>query len=191
MNQNVKQGIITGLIVIIVAIVVVGLIRTNSDSESEPENVGAGTVEVLGEDALRPDNPDALSTTQGGTREIISEDIETPEVGDASVSEDTAIPVNTSKIKDSALRTFELRGENGKYIPSIIIVDELDPITIKFTSIDDDYNIFFPDFGIYKTVLKGETKDIKFQAYPYGEYQFYCKDVCSGDVTGTLIVNQK
>ncbi len=185
LDPTIRKGIVIGLIILIAVLVVVGLVR-NGGPGGAPGEGGP-----LGEDAFRPENPDALETTEGGTREIISQEIETPEAGATSTSEDVAVPVNVAEFKNVALRTFELRGEGGKYIPSIIVVDELDPITIKFTSVDADYKFFVPDFWVDRTIPQGETKDIKFQAAPYGEYQFYCKDVCKKEITGTLIVNQK
>ena len=67
----------------------------------------------------------------------------------------------------------------------------MDVITISLTAVDQKYNIFFPDFGVYREAAKGETTKFQFQAYPFGQYKFYCKDICQSDTAGTLIVNKK
>ena len=108
-----------------------------------------------------------------------------------STPEGVAIPVSVSKIGSGSFINFIIRGENKKYFPFKLVVDEGDIITIHFTSVDSDYNIFFPDFGVYRTIPIGETSKIQFQVSGVGEYQFFCKDVCQTEIIGTLIVNQK
>lgn len=143
---------------------------------------------------------DALPTVEGGTRSLIKTDIQTPEAGmpdstsTAGGTVSVAVPELVITIQSSgtgaALRQFSLVASSDRYAPSTIVVNELDVITIEFIAEDKAYNVFFPDFGIYHEAKKGETKRIQFQAYPYGQYSFFCKD-CAVPMTGTLIVNQK
>lgn len=136
-----------------------------------------------------------LPTVEGGTREKISKQIEAPEAGATSTNPDIAVPksvINLGGVSTSAsLRDFEIKAEKGKFSPSTIVVNEMDVITISLTAVDAKYNIFFPDFGVYREAEKGQTIKFQFQAYPYGQYKFYCKDICGARTEGTLIVNKK
>lgn len=140
-----------------------------------------------------------LETVQGGTREKIDEDniVLAPDKNDTVVPEGVAVPQDvitrpeSENPSGSAFRDFNIKGENGRYTPDTIIVNELDVVNINFQSVDRDYNVFFSDFGIYKTIKKGVTGQIQFQAYPFGKYTFFCKDVCKDEVVGTFIVNKK
>lgn len=141
------------------------------------------------------EKPAALPTVEGGTRTEFSQKIETPGTNASSVPEGVAVPKNTVSAggaSNSSFRQFDIKGENGKYAPGTIVVDEYDIVDIFFESVDADYDLYFPDFGIYKKVAKGEKKKIQFQPFPYGEYEFYCKDSCGNkDVSGKLVVNKK
>ena len=56
---------------------------------------------------------------------------------------------------------------------------------------DADYDIFFPDFGVYKELPEGKLATLQFQATPFGKYNFFCKNACEKEVRGTLIVNER
>lgn len=149
-------------------------------------------VNTPGTDTFRPEQKDALPTVEGGTRVVSDTNIATPEIGASSTApKDVAVPTNVLQTGESAFRQFEMKGEGGKYTPSTLVVNEGDVIDINFTSVDATYNVFFPDFGVYRTIEKGKSTKIQFQGYPFGKYGFYCKDICGKDVTGTLIVNKK
>lgn len=156
-------------------------------------------------DIFRPNDSKALATVQGGTREVVQGSVQAPlatsinigipatdtaPVATASLPADVAIPVRVIKNGAGVTREFDISGENGTFVPSTMVVNEGDIVSIHFTAVDNDYNVFFPDFGVYQLIRKGTTKTFQFQAYPYGEYTFSCKDVCISPATGKLIVNQ-
>lgn len=145
-------------------------------------------------DAFRPENPNALQTVEGGTREVVQNAIAAPDVNATSVPEGVAVPTNVSQLSgpggEAALRNFEIKAEGGKFSPNTIVVNDGDIITIHLTAVDGDYNIFFPDFGVFQAVSQGQTVKRQFQATPFGQYEFFCKD-CNNDAKGTLIVNEK
>ncbi len=134
-----------------------------------------------------------LPTVEGGTREIITKKIKTPEPDDKNVSKDIAVPISSISISgasgDASVREFEIKGENDKYSPGIIVVNNGDPVTVKFTAVDGDYIMFFPDFGVYIAAKKGETKKSQFQASPSGAYKFFCRDCGKPEMMGEFIVN--
>lgn len=159
--------------------------------ESTISTTTTSNVNTPGTDVFRPEQKDALPTVEGGTRVVADETIKTPEVGASSTPKDIAVPTNVLETGPSAFRQFEMKGEGGKYTPSTLVVNEGDVIDINFTAVDAKYNVFFPDFGVYRTIEKGASMKIQFQGYPFGKYGFYCKDICGKEVTGTLIVNKK
>ncbi len=172
---------------IVIVIVIIGAI---SDGQRPTQQVSP----EVSPDVFRPENPRALPTVEGGSREIIEEEIATPELGATSTPEGVAVPTNVSQLSgpagEAAIRDFEIRAEGGKFSPNIIVVNDGDIITVHLTAVDADYNIFFPDFGSYLAVKKGETRKTQFQTTPFGQYQFFCKD-CGNEARGTLIVNEK
>ncbi len=157
------------LFILIVAVVaVVLLVFLGGDFKKKKE---------MPVDVFRPDNPDVAAAGNA-----------------VSVPESAAAPANVSESSGSrtsvTLRDFEIKAEKGKFMPSKVVVNDGDVMTVRFTAIDADYNIFFPDFGVYAVASKGQTVKRQFQATPYGQYEFFCKD-CSNDTQGTLIVNQR
>lgn len=188
MEQNGKKIAVIVVVVVLVALVAWWLIATLGGGKP---GAGGGEGAPLGEDTLRPENAEALATVEGGTREVVQEAIATPEVGATDVPSGVAVPQNVVETGPSSFRQFNIEGNGGDFVPSTIVVNEGDVIDINFTAVDDEYNVYFPDFGISKTFARGQSGKIQFQGYPFGEYRFYCKDVCSGTVEGKLIVNKR
>lgn len=141
-------------------------------------------------DSFRPEDPFALPSVEGGTRESIIDKIETPGM-EAAAAPNVAIPKNVLGSGAGQIRMFDIRAEGGRFTPDTIIVNESNVVDIYFTAGEKDYDIFFPDFGVYKLAHGGETVRLQFQAYPYGKYEFFCKDFCAEHVAGQLIVNQR
>lgn len=180
-KKNIVFGVVLGVVLVVAGVWFFGGKNAAEKSGSAPK----------GPDIFRPENPKALPTIEGGTRETLKEKIETPEAGATPKSTDVAVPVNVSQIGTAAGRTFEIKGENGAFSPNTIVVNELDIITVNLSAVDDAYSISFPDFGVYLKVEKGASARRQFQAYPFGEYVFSCSDVCKTPVSGKLIVNKK
>lgn len=180
-KKNIVIGVVAGVLLIVVGVWFFGGKNTAEKGASVPK----------GPDVFRPENPKALPTIEGGTREALKEKIETPEVGAEPKSADVAVPMSVSQIGTAAGRTFEIKGENGAFSPNTIVVNEFDIITVSLSAVDAEYSISFPDFGIYWKVEKNSSARRQFQAYPFGEYVFSCSDVCKTPVLGKLIVNKK
>jgi heme/copper-type cytochrome/quinol oxidase subunit 2 len=184
-------GVVVGVVVTVLVIFVFNGPR-DSTTETPVSSDQSGPITILGEDAFRPDNAAALSTVEGGTREELKENLKVPEVGATSTPAEIAVPKSSAVVEgasgSAAIRTFEITADNKTYTPSTIVVNEMDIITIELTSVDDDYNILFPDFGVYRQAAKGTTSKFQFQAYPFGDYEFYCEG-CGG-MSGRLVVNK-
>src|SRR3989338_5469138 len=179
-NKTTKQIVIGAGIGIGILILLVGVSAWNGKKGKEEGEINQKTVE------------NGLEQIEGGTREKISEKIKTPEPGDKSKTEDVAIPTLAFQVDEktqSSLRKFEIAVKGNAYVPSTIVVNEQDLLELVFLASDKDYDVFFPDMGIYKKLSKGEKATIEFQANPYGSYTFFCKEACVGEVRGSLIVN--
>lgn len=178
-----QEYILIGVGTLVVVLIVVGLIL----------NKGGGW--LSGAQKATPqgfltDNPNALPTVQGGTREKVTTQIPTPDTNATNAPKDVAIPLGVTQTGNGAFRQFEIKAQNNQFVPSTIVVNAGDVIDLKLDAVDADYNIFFPDFGINVKAANGASAKIQFQATTYGQYQFSCS-VCRGTVAGILIVNQK
>ncbi|MDO8557490.1 MAG: cupredoxin domain-containing protein [Candidatus Jorgensenbacteria bacterium] len=177
MDSNVKRDLIIGLLIVLL---IAGYFSWSYYEKSTRKL-----------DGFRPWNSDALPSVQGGTREKLSIDIETPD-GATSTPTGVAVPISVNKQGSYAFRVFEIQGNNNKYVPSVIVVNEGDTVDLRIKAIDNAYDFFLPDTGSYRKVLKGETGRLQFSAASYGQYEFFCRDSCVGrdKVGGTLIVNK-
>jgi len=135
----------------------------------------------------------ALTTVPGGTREVIQEKIATPDVN-SSVPQNVARPTTVLPAEGNALRQFEIKAQEGKFIPSIIVVNEGDVVNLVLNAVDSDYNIYFPDFGNVILAKKGTNGRGQFTASPYGQYKFFCDQkttpTCPPNMSGTFIINK-
>jgi heme/copper-type cytochrome/quinol oxidase subunit 2 len=131
----------------------------------------------------------ALPTVEGGTRTKVDVIISTPSAHSTS-SQGVAIPEEVIPGGDVSVRKFTIRGEGNKFIPSTIVVNELDVITLTFEAIDATYNMYIPDFAVFINAEKGKSAKTQFQATQYGQYQFFCQE-CGNEMKGALIVNKK
>jgi hypothetical protein len=122
-----------------------------------------------------------------------SSSIPTPELGAKNLPPEVATPVNVVLAPNGAasFRHFEVQAENGKFSPSIIVVNEKDVVDINLKAVDQDYSFSFPTKGIYRKITKGTSGKLNFQVFSVGEFEFSCSDVCSPAVTGKIIVNSQ
>jgi heme/copper-type cytochrome/quinol oxidase subunit 2 len=106
--------------------------------------------------------------------------IPVPEPGQ-KFQEGVAVPkesVSSAPGKESKLRIFEVKGENGVIFPVNFRAYQNDVINIKLTAIDQDYDFSLEGYNVQVKAKKGETKTIEFQALNLGVYNFYCS-LCS------------
>jgi len=102
--------------------------------------------------------------------------IEVSEPG-ANVSENVAVPKESLEAgpkTESKLRIFELKGENGQFLPNDFGAYQGDIIDIKLTAVDQDYDFRLEGYNIQMKANKEETKTIEFQYLNIGIFKFYC-----------------
>jgi plastocyanin len=191
-----KSGVISGIIVgvVIIAVFILGnslgwwQVKPGTGLGQSGTSNGATTTAA---GYIAPNVQNALPTVQGGTRQAVQQKIATPGLNATGTPAGVAIPTVVQQTGAIASRDFNITGAGGKFSPDTIVVNQGDVINLTLSASDGTYNIFFPDFGVTLTAQKGGTATAQFQPSNYGQYQFYCKDVCSGNPKGTLIVNQK
>ena len=190
-----KKYIFWGIVSVVVVVVATFLITGGEKSSQTTGDNSAGAPQKkkpVSADAFRPDDPKALPTVQGGTREIISKKIVTPEkdAATSTLPTDVAVPTSVTPIGSIFLRRFEIVGNGGKLSPSTIVINENDIIDIILKAVDGDYGISVSDFGVSKKVTAGSEAKMQFQGNAFGQYVIGCEG-CSSGWKGTLIVNKK
>jgi heme/copper-type cytochrome/quinol oxidase subunit 2 len=152
------------------------IVSRSGNGNKEGENLFKGT--------------STLPTVEGGTRTEVDGNIPTPGVNGTSFVPGVAIPTEVIPGGGISARTFLIRGENGKFVPATIVVNELDVINLSFEAVDASYTMYIPDFAVMLSAEKGKTAKAQFQATQFGQYGFVCNE-CGNDMKGMLIVNKK
>lgn len=136
-------------------------------------------------------SPGAISEVQDKNSNINR--IPTPGAGAKNLPPEVASPTNVILAPNGAasFRHFELRAENGKFSPSIIVVNEKDLVDINLNAVDRDYSFSFPTAGVYRKINQGTFGGLNFQVFSVGEFEFSCSDICSPAVVGKIIVNSQ
>jgi hypothetical protein len=79
--------------------------------------------------------------------------------------------------------------ENDQFSPLVITGEKGDVIKIGLVSVDKEYKILIPDYGLSQTVSpSNNNKLIAFQALESGEFSILC-DGCREGFYGRLIIN--
>lgn len=84
-----------------------------------------------------------------------------------------------------SLRKFSLKIENNKFSPDTVIVNKGDVIQLSIIALDKNYDFTQPDFGFKKSIPKGQTQEIGFQASAVGKFTFFCS-ACGGPDKGPI-----
>lgn len=166
--ENKKNLTILIAVLAIVALILVAVISLKSNG-----------VPVTGKSAL-PKTEEGTGVPSGGTpasatKEAVPEGVVVPEQG-SKAEEGVAIPSAVAEAApgvSAKLRHFEIKAENGAYVPSTIIVNLGDSIYIDFMAVGNQYDIVIPDYGLAGTAKAGETKIVAFQANIPGKFVFY------------------
>lgn len=82
-------------------------------------------------------------------------------------------------------RHFNLRIEGNKFIPDTVIVNKGDVVDLAISAVDKNYDFNQPDFGLRKSIPKGQTGGLQFGAISAGKFTFFCS-VCGGPDKGPV-----
>ena len=84
-----------------------------------------------------------------------------------------------------SLRRFSLKIQDDKFSPDTVIVNKGDVIQLSITAVDKKYDFTQPDFGFKKSISRGQTQEIGFQASAVGKFIFFC-GACGGPDKGPV-----
>ena len=182
---NKKNLIILIAVLAIAVLILVAVVSLKSNGVPVPGKAGAPKTE---EGTGIPSG----GTPTSATREEVPEGVVVPEQG-SKAEGDVAVPSAVSEAApgvSAKLRHFEIKAENGAYVPSTIIVNFGDSVYIDFKAIGKQYDIIVPDYGLTQTAGPGETKIVAFQANLSGKFLFYSKlyGGIDGEMKGYIIV---
>ena len=93
--------------------------------------------------------------------------------------------VAAANASGSAFRSFEIKVEGGHFTPDTVIVRQGDTVHIDVTGVDRAYDFTQPDYGFKTLLLKGQSKQIEFNASASGKFKFYCA-ACGGPDKGPV-----
>lgn len=133
-------------------------------------------------------NTTATSPTAKDYRAADLARVAVPEANSKDVPEDIARPdvvVETRVGSDSSIRSFEVSIEGEKMNPPTIIVRQNDTVHIRVSSLDKQYKMVQPDYGLKLMVPAGEFGIMEFSASASGKFSFLC-DGCAGVNQTTL-----
>lgn len=173
--------IIFGLIIILILFVII--LNSNEKENIKIDN----SVSVV-----KTENKDITKKTESKdfyNTEVL-QDIKVPEVDEVvpdSLKEEIAVPAVVAPAApgvSAKFRSFNIKAEGGKFIPSKIIVNIDDTVHVNFSAIDKDYDIVFSGYNMRQTAKKGQTKVLEFQALQSGNFVYYC-DICGGSSSKT------
>lgn len=89
-------------------------------------------------------------------------------------SPEREIEISANVKKPESNATYEIKNENGKFIPDEIKANENAYLELKFAKADHKYNFTVDEYGVSRTVEAGEgSESIVFKADKKGSFRFY------------------
>lgn len=85
----------------------------------------------------------------------------------------------------SNFRRFNLEIKGDKFIPDTVIVNKGDVVDLALTAVDKSYDFTQPDFGLKRSIPKGQTGGLQFGATSAGKFTFFCS-ACGGPDKGPV-----
>lgn len=93
------------------------------------------------------------------------------------------IELTANVLRPENSETFEIRAENGKFVPGEVKVKENSFVELKLASADNKYELKIDEFGVYKEFDPGNVESIVFKADKKGTFVIY-----GGAISGKLTV---
>ncbi len=112
---------------------------------------------------IRPTSQISQISQTNDQRPETNDQIKVPEPNEKDAG-DAAVPVaaySALSNSESKVRSFVLTIENGTFNIQKIVVNENDVISVKIYSVDGEYKLAFPAFGIRQTIGNKQTKLIR------------------------------
>ncbi len=169
MNRKEWALVAVGVIVIIV---IVAVVRTRHSS-TQP---GSGSF------------TNGTNGTGSQTRAEVPAGVVAPGQDAQNLPANVAAPkivVSAAPSVPYSFRKFDIKVENGQFVPSEVIVNEKDTVNLQITAVDTNYDFYQPDYGLASALPKGQTKTIEFGGVSTGKFTFYCQ-ACGGPAKGPV-----
>lgn len=97
-----------------------------------------------------------------------------------------------SYLRSQTPNEFTIVGENGRWKPDIIRVNQGDKVVLRLTSGDVVHGLALPAFGVMEDdIYPGKFTTVEFVADKVGTFPFFCTVICSprhAQMKGELIV---
>ncbi|MEX0877785.1 MAG: plastocyanin/azurin family copper-binding protein [Candidatus Spechtbacterales bacterium] len=148
---------------------------------------------IKGEDATLTEN-----TAETSEEEMMAEDATEEEMMDGDMIEDTTPADETTEEptapdteEPTAVKVFELEGNNFRFSKNEIRVNKGDTVRIVLTSADMPHNWVVDELGVRTDIVSpGEQDTIEFVAEKAGTFEYYCSvgNHRALGMIGTLIV---
>jgi len=122
-----------------------------------------------------------------GTRALVPIDAQVPgpnSLTPSNVAKPTTV-VPASPGGSESLRRFSLEIQGDKFSPDTVIINKGDVVELSITALDKNYDFTQPDFGFKKSISRGQTQEIGFQASAVGKFTFFCS-ACGGPDKGPV-----
>jgi len=183
--------IVLGLAIIVALMIVI--VYTDEKKVVKSDNEGVDVSDIIEFDEKKVLEESEFEDPFQETMPIKVKVPEVNEVLSEEVRKEIAVPeivVEAAPGVEAKYRSFDIKAEGGKYIPSKIIANVGDTIHVNFTAVDKDYDIVFPSYGMLLRAKVGQTKLLQFQAVKSGSFAFYC-DSCGGpesETRGSFII---
>lgn len=186
MNKRKVFLLILGLVIIIALIIVISL--TGKD---EGPVLDDGQSNITETESLDDKVTSVEETTPADPfKREVPKDIKVPEANEViadELKEVIAVPKVVAPAAPGVtakFRSFDIKGEGGKFIPSQIIANVGDTVHVNFTAVDKEYDIVFSSYNMKQTAQPGQTKILEFQALQAGNFIYYC-NLCGGPESKT------
>lgn len=164
------------IISIVVGVLVLGLLIFLVLSAKQPP----GTRE-------EPLQPNGGAPPQSKTMAPAPKDVRVPELNSSAPS-NVAKPTTVAPASpggSESIRKFDIKIQEDKFSPDTVIVNKGDIIQLSITALDKNYDFTQPDFGFKKSIPRGQTQEIGFQASAVGKFTFFCS-ACGGPDKGPV-----
>lgn len=183
MDRKKKWLIAIGIVIVIALIVAIVLTQKQKASPEETNKTTGTDTSITAPEAAAPE---VGTNVNDKFRVEAPKDIKIPEVNDKTLTaeqkKDIAVPTVVTAAApgvESSFRSYDIKGEGGKFIPSTVIAKVGDTVHINFTAVDRDYDIVFPSYNMKQSAKLGQTKILEFQAVQDGSFVYYC-EICGG-----------
>ncbi|OGF26934.1 hypothetical protein A2477_04200 [Candidatus Falkowbacteria bacterium RIFOXYC2_FULL_47_12] len=143
-----------------------------------------GVAVALGTAGCKQQNSDSISANENQPANANQEQNAADtylqgEVTTTDASNTPAVPDDQTStgamVKDGAVKTFTVEGQNFSYAPNTITVNKGDKVKIIFKNIGGTHNWILDEFNVSTPIIQtGQSAEVTFTADKTGTFEYYC-----------------